>query len=1015
MPKLLSRSLPAGLTLDSLPGVLFGLTMALVGGAGGFAVVALGPFDPLVLAAFAATAILGFLALRGQLRGRPGGPGLAAIALALAAAGAQGLDLVTRTPGLAPAALALFAAAIAWGGIHLGRWAAVGIALFAVLTMFLAQTPLPPALLLGVLFTAIAVFLPVANPTGGAVGSRRQAVLAEGVAKISSAPDLDSTLAGFVDAAQAIFHSDATVVAVTTGPGRVQVIYDREHGRPAEPREIKVDGEPMGLVIERGQPLYLPDSQAYAREQGLSWDFLAAGGYHSWLGVPILVGGKVAAVIVAQARAVDAFPSEAAELFRLLAAQAGGAVVNARQLSELERIRRELQDQVRYLDLVARVAGAAVTAVDTEEFASRIHQTIRDALSADAFFIGFIEGDSLVFPYYWMENQRVESSPQPRTAGLTGWVVTRQRPLLLRDVPVEAPDYGIKAILSSKEEREQRSTRSWIGVPLIAEGRLLGALSVQDYEPNAFDDSTVQVVEAVAAQVATSLVALQADADAKQAQKDLERKVGELAALTGQLRAVNRIGQLAFAGDNLEKLLPRILRATIDALGFRSGDIMLYDPERNALVTATAIGVDGLEVASLRLAGEAAPVAADSPSISARAVAGRKTLICEDSHTNPLTREVFTKAELDSYRSFITLPLIGDEDIVGSISASTPEVRRFSDDEISLMELVGSQIGLAVRNHRLLARERHRRELTEALSQVAQAVVQADHLNRALDQTLELLAGVLPFQAAVIAGGTPQPSLLARRGPVDGDLDSLALSMRERNRGQVQVRPLKFRERPWGALAVRVPPEDEARAREVLEAFGVQLTSAVGAALSYRETATLAAALEQRNRELTEASLRAAEVARAGEGAISENLGAVGALRDRVTQVSRQVGVLEERAQAISRVITTVQDLAEQSNLLALNAAIEAARAGEAGRGFRVVADEVKTLAAASREATKRVHADLDEVRQAIGQVAGILTFAVSESERLSGLADRAGSAIRTLASAIDAAAQAASQDRWTS
>jgi len=172
--------------------------------------------------------------------------------------------------------------------------------------------------------------------------------------------------------------------------------------------------------------------------------------------------------------------------------------------------------------------------------------------------------------------------------------------------------------------------------------------------------------------------------------------------------------------------------------------------------------------------------------------------------------------------------------------------------------------------------------------------------------------------------------------------------------------------------------------------------------------------LEQRNRELAEASLRAAEVARAGEGAIGENLGAVGALRDRVTQVSRQVGLLEERAQAISRVITTVQDLAEQSNLLALNAAIEAARAGEAGRGFRVVADEVKTLAAASREATKRVHADLDEVRQAIGQVAGILTFAVNESERLSGLADRAGSAIRTLASAIDAAAQAASQDRWT-
>lgn len=120
----------------------------------------------------------------------------------------------------------------------------------------------------------------------------------------------------------------------------------------------------------------------------------------------------------------------------------------------------------------------------------------------------------------------------------------------------------------------------------------------------------------------------------------------------------------------------------------------------------------------------------------------------------------------------------------------------------------------------------------------------------------------------------------------------------------------------------------------------------------------------QKAREVSDIAQNAVQVSQTGARLVNETIGGINQIREQMEHIAGTIVRLSEHNQAIAEIIAAVDDLAEQSNLLAVNAAIEATRAGEQGKGFIVVAQEIKSLAEQSRQATKQVRTILSDIQK---------------------------------------------------
>ena len=197
--------------------------------------------------------------------------------------------------------------------------------------------------------------------------------------------------------------------------------------------------------------------------------------------------------------------------------------------------------------------------------------------------------------------------------------------------------------------------------------------------------------------------------------------------------------------------------------------------------------------------------------------------------------------------------------------------------------------------------------------------------------------------------------------------------------------------------------------RELNEGAGQMLKGAMDQAQRASTVASAAGEMSQTMFEVAKhvgdietSATNTTNTARDGERIVNQSIREVKEIAGTVDEANRVVESLEERSRQISEIVNVINDIADQTNLLALNAAIEAARAGEQGRGFAVVADEVRKLAERTTSSTSEIASMIGLVQSELNQVVASMGNVTRKVEAGVDYSTQAGVALKGIVDSAD-------------
>jgi methyl-accepting chemotaxis protein len=201
--------------------------------------------------------------------------------------------------------------------------------------------------------------------------------------------------------------------------------------------------------------------------------------------------------------------------------------------------------------------------------------------------------------------------------------------------------------------------------------------------------------------------------------------------------------------------------------------------------------------------------------------------------------------------------------------------------------------------------------------------------------------------------------------------------------------------------AGRAVGEIAAAVGEVARGADRQVRAVEQAKLATEEVASASELSATNAQETAQAAVAAREVADSGAGAVAQASEAMSAVRDSSVQATEAIRALGAKSEQIGGIVATITGIAEQTNLLALNAAIEAARAGEQGRGFAVVADEVRKLAEESRGAAASISGLVSEIQDETARTVSVVEDGARQTQDGVATVEQARESFLTLGASV--------------
>jgi methyl-accepting chemotaxis protein len=149
--------------------------------------------------------------------------------------------------------------------------------------------------------------------------------------------------------------------------------------------------------------------------------------------------------------------------------------------------------------------------------------------------------------------------------------------------------------------------------------------------------------------------------------------------------------------------------------------------------------------------------------------------------------------------------------------------------------------------------------------------------------------------------------------------------------------------------------------------------------------------------EVSDSASRTSEAASDGASVVTQTISAINALAVEIQTATEVIRMLQSHSEDIGAVLGVIRGVADQTNLLALNAAIEAARAGEHGRGFAVVADEVRTLASRTQQSTQEIQTIIEQLQESATSAVGVMDNSCQQAGSSVQQAQQADESLKTI------------------
>jgi GAF domain-containing protein len=522
---------------------------------------------------------------------------------------------------------------------------------------------------------------------------------------IASAMDLEGLLELVYQQTSRLMNTTNFYIALCDEPRQEWIsALDQEHGERLPPARNNIQAGLTGYIIRTRKPVLLHTMQENLeskQRQGLTaLGELAS----SWLGVPMIAQDRVVGVVGVQSYDEEnAYDEGHLRILSTIASQAAVAVQNAHLYQEA---RRRLDE----LEVLNEVGRAITSTMDLDALVESIYRQTSRLMDTTNYFLVLYDKDQelLDFRLHIEEGVREERRTRALGTGLTGYIVRNK-------VPLHFP-YGPDEFLKQQGiVRIGRPSKSWLGVPLIAQDRVVGVMAVQSYtQERAYDEGHLRVLSSIAAQ---SAVALENARLYQVARRQVE-----------EMEALYRIGAASAGHLTLEEICQSVYEQASVVMDTTAFYVALYERERDEVVLALDYE-EGKHQEPTRFK------KAEHSGLTGWVLDHQEGLLVRDWEQAPieLRRIAVTVGEGDEPRSWLGVPMVVRGESIGMIAAQSWQAGVFDEHHKQVLEMIAHQAAAAIENARLYQEAQGRVVQLSALQQVGLKLAATTDLTETLD------------------------------------------------------------------------------------------------------------------------------------------------------------------------------------------------------------------------------------------------------------------------------------------